>query len=965
MVGRWRDDTGAIYEVVLDDPTEYSCSVSTMHVNGRMQITSGLIRLLEDGRVAWGHHGHFELEPILGSAPLHLCWMTRTGRVWRWSRAGEIDRSDISPLSGEGDNALVAGRSAHPGPRLAPRSARRSEDTGEVQRRSEAAPHFCLFQCDRSGARSWSLEDGRQKRWDVLLHTLLECLMVDDSWPQEICASLFVGADSLQVSGAVQSLAMPEIGQCQDGTPKFRPATIQAWEDLLLTYKGHSTTGLRWRLRPPCGTLYAAQETMLQNLDIELQSAPAGSVAFLLGIGSGPTYEDLKARGLGRRPKARRVFLLLGGATGFDGRGDTDGTFVHEILERCAARLGAAHVTAVALRCVASVSTAQLTVPKLAAFLSTEYSMGALDTAVAGFEAGSEGTTGSRIRVSCHNSKTTGSAHGALTPSLPRRARGGHALSSIRDLTQDFSQRRESRRSDLPTDELKSCKAHSPFARKNVRFGGETVATEGSNDSVNKVFQRTVVGRPTLLKKLPEPPDVEALHSLGPPPRTAPPAPPSSSTEGEVLCRFPTPEPHEPNENENENTYVSADTGGTEGNHYSTVPEKMPMAISDSREDVIVEAIKWDVMSEEMQKPCCQDVVDGLKKATAALGVQAEMETTIEVKQEPETEQSVQDSRKTGWPQLSLPFCSGQILAVQSTNAKEPDTEQSGQNTSTTWWPQFSLPFFLDHLLVQVTKEPTSLDAEVETVDKPAKTRTPKAKAKKQVAAKPRGKAKRSTHERATVEDPWTSLLDVSRDAETSVWPWGLSGVHVFVFVAVAFCTIALVLPVIHSAIKLETTSRYDVDSENLKDLLLSTVDLYEDPWGNFVLMDVDGTVLHISKDQLPAMRMALQEIFDSVETMPFAGRQPSQAWELYEEEVRYQELLRTANHVSDDVWGTPMIVDRDGRAYSPARDRSSRRRNGDGRKGSSLHSSRTSIAEFDDDRPETCASESCRTSFR
>ena len=58
------------------------------------------------------------------------------------------------------------------------------------------------------------------------------------------------------------------------------------------------------------------------------------------------------------------------------------------------------------------------------------------------------------------------------------------------------------------------------------------------------------------------------------------------------------------------------------------------MAISDSREDVIVEGIKWDVMSEEMQKPCCQDVVDGLKKATAVLGVQAEMETTIEVKQE-------------------------------------------------------------------------------------------------------------------------------------------------------------------------------------------------------------------------------------------------------------------------------------------------------------------------------------------
>lgn len=255
--------------------------------------------------------------------------------------------------------------------------------------------HFCIFQAGSRGLDSWSLEAGcKNDRWDTILLGLLQCVMMDGQWLQDVAASAFVGPDVVHVSGVIQSLVMRELGRGTDGQSFYQPATVKAWEEMLWQAQSCNFSGLHWWRGPPTPQAEAARVSLLEHVDKVLESAPVNAVVLAFTVGGvQATYDELKMRGASSAmAKAERVYVLLGGAHGFDGQDDRDSSFFEAVLERFEQRLGIGSLARVSL-CEGGAIDAIFPLSKVTSFVSTEHARGALWKAVAGLESLRENQT--------------------------------------------------------------------------------------------------------------------------------------------------------------------------------------------------------------------------------------------------------------------------------------------------------------------------------------------------------------------------------------------------------------------------------------------------------------------------------------------------------------------------------------------------------------------------------------------
>lgn len=236
--------------------------------------------------------------------------------------------------------------------------------------------HFCIFQGDEFGLDSWSLEaGGKQHRWDTLLDGLAPGLATDAR------ASLFVGGDAVHL--CPQTMLA--------GTPGF-----SSWvEDLWRTRAG----GVGVFLAP--ASVAVARARLLDHLDEMLVSAPKNSLALAFAMGCvGPTYGQLRALGAGRAASADCVFVLLGGAHGFDGCDDVvgDGAFFEEVVGRFSIHLGERRVARVDL---CEGVPAKFPLSKVAAFVAAEHVRGALRRVAAGLEEHGKAVASREAALAC------------------------------------------------------------------------------------------------------------------------------------------------------------------------------------------------------------------------------------------------------------------------------------------------------------------------------------------------------------------------------------------------------------------------------------------------------------------------------------------------------------------------------------------------------------------------------------
>lgn len=291
----------------------------------------------------------------------------------------------------------------------------------DARRGLDVTPHFCIIQDDDEGLSGWSLEDGsQQNRWDTLLEGLLKSLVMDGKWPVDARASAFVGPDAVHLTGDVQRLVMQPNGVHADGRTAYLPATLRAWEEVLWRSRsgssssissstqgsGNAEVPLYWRCSENLlDSQGRSRHRLLEHLDDVFAEAPDESVALVFcPEGADATYEQLKVLGrrVGRPVRSARVFLLLGGAHGFDNNDDRDcddESLLSAILGRFAARFGPHHIIRVSL-CedgpagAALAREARFPLAKMAGFLGVEYACGSLSDAIAGMEARLEAGVG-------------------------------------------------------------------------------------------------------------------------------------------------------------------------------------------------------------------------------------------------------------------------------------------------------------------------------------------------------------------------------------------------------------------------------------------------------------------------------------------------------------------------------------------------------------------------------------------
>ncbi|CAE7218319.1 Ctsb [Symbiodinium microadriaticum] len=269
---------------------------------------------------------------------------------------------------------------------------------GEPSQQGPAQLHYCLVQCDAQGLEGWSLAAGsKHRRWaarqravrqrmrapvhrpkDTLLLGLLQCFMMDGQWLRNVAASLLVGPDAIHATGALQRLVMTVLGQGQDGRPFYQPATLKAFEEALWKRRGQDAEGLCWQRAPRRPkTRLEAQGMLLESLDELVGEAPAKAGVLVFDAGAALTYDELQESGW--TGSYDKLFVVLGGAHGFDGADDVDGRFLGEVLGRFGARVGAENVAKVTLTEDASPSAA-ITFPlsKVVSFISVEHGRGTL-----------------------------------------------------------------------------------------------------------------------------------------------------------------------------------------------------------------------------------------------------------------------------------------------------------------------------------------------------------------------------------------------------------------------------------------------------------------------------------------------------------------------------------------------------------------------------------------------------------
>ncbi|CAK0810057.1 unnamed protein product [Prorocentrum cordatum] len=254
--------------------------------------------------------------------------------------------------------------------------------------------HFCIFQGGEQGVEGWTLDRGSfVNRWDALLDGLLQCVMMDGEWPHEVRASAFVGRDSVHLGGQVQDWVMPVVGQRDGGAAAFQPVTLPAWEDVLWWARGEAgLPDLEWRLaREAPGSLEATRRQQLESLREELARLPEAAAVFLFTPARPDvSYDRLVELGEGRSPRSGGVYVLMGGAHGFDDSDDCDSCFAAEVFAAFSARFGDDRVLRVSLgadELPVGGPEPKFTLASVASFVSVEYTRGALQQAVAGVEA--------------------------------------------------------------------------------------------------------------------------------------------------------------------------------------------------------------------------------------------------------------------------------------------------------------------------------------------------------------------------------------------------------------------------------------------------------------------------------------------------------------------------------------------------------------------------------------------------
>lgn len=248
--------------------------------------------------------------------------------------------------------------------------------------RGRARLHFCIFQGDSEGASGWTLQQGSlQNRWDVILDGLLKSVMMDGEWPRDIFASAFVGADVVHISGAVQEQVMPIVGY-KDGKAQYQPATFKAFEETLWRSL-HSpppspSRGLEWHRDGGGGACGAeARRRQLEAVDAMLAET-AGAKAIAFSTRRAVQYQDLLSSRSASCKEPQTIYLLLGGAHGFDGKDDVDSSHEDALLQRFRAKLGDDNVVSVRLGSSSAVS--KFSLANVVSWLRVEDVQGNLQT---------------------------------------------------------------------------------------------------------------------------------------------------------------------------------------------------------------------------------------------------------------------------------------------------------------------------------------------------------------------------------------------------------------------------------------------------------------------------------------------------------------------------------------------------------------------------------------------------------
>lgn len=254
-------------------------------------------------------------------------------------------------------------------------------------------PHFCIFQVEERGLEGWEwMNDCWSHRWDTLIEALQKCVAVDGKRGRNVKASLFAGGDAIHITSGVQNLTKPTLKGHVNAKLHYN---IEAWERMLWeNYLKDHPGLLRWeREAPPLQAGREAQregarQRLVERLREFLDGAPATSVvlAFTPWKVKGATYDELKMAGLHRRVEGvTHVYLLLGGAHGFDYENDADGKFFQSVLELFADKFGQHRVARVTL-CQDGYPLVKFPTASLVSFLNIEYARGMLDHVVAGLQ---------------------------------------------------------------------------------------------------------------------------------------------------------------------------------------------------------------------------------------------------------------------------------------------------------------------------------------------------------------------------------------------------------------------------------------------------------------------------------------------------------------------------------------------------------------------------------------------------
>jgi len=395
----WRDSLGSVYKLSSDDraaSSPSSLTVRTRRTDGRTLVTRGLIRVDKEGGVRWANSYTLDASSACRDS---LRWNSDRGRPgYSWLRCNESDMViDENTMGCEGSREHASTSRAT---QRAERAREHTIDESVVKTsspfvakpndHSPAVPYFCVIQGDDCGINSWTWDGSHRRRWHMLVEVLFKCVIMEDEWLPDVQASLMAGADAVHVSGKIEPLMAPIVGYRPDGQPIRQSASQSFFENLLWQQRGIDRPGLRWdidnRVRDRAVALKEKCDIILGRLGAILEQAPRDSLAFVVDSRyTDVTYEQLKIWGNGQQPRTKNVFVLLGGAHGFDGKDDPDDGLLDSIVDRLKLHLGRQSVIRVSVFDDTGVSST-CSAPHTAGFLSREYCKGGFSCAVAGAE---------------------------------------------------------------------------------------------------------------------------------------------------------------------------------------------------------------------------------------------------------------------------------------------------------------------------------------------------------------------------------------------------------------------------------------------------------------------------------------------------------------------------------------------------------------------------------------------------